>query len=103
MTRAIKMQLLPGKATEYERRHAEIWPEMKAMISAYGGHDYSIFLDEKTGELFARIEIEDEARWTASAETEVCRRWWDYMSDIMEVNPDKSPVEEPLRMVFHMD
>ena len=97
------MKLLPGMAAEYERRHAAIWPEMKTMISAYGGHDYSIFFDAKTGDLFACIDIEDETRWSASAQTEICRRWWDYMSDIMEVNPDRSPVEEPLRMVFHMD
>ena len=103
MRRAFKMKLLLGRAAEYERRHAAIWPEMKAMISAHGGRDYSIFLDARAGDLFACIDIEDEARWTASAETEVCRRWWDYMSDIMVVNPDKSPVEEPLRMVFHMD
>ena len=103
MTKGFKMKLLPGTAAEYERRHAAIWPEMKAMISEYGGRDYSIFLDEKTGDLFGCIDIEDEAKWTASAETAVCRKWWDYMADIMEVNPDNSPVTEPLRLVFHMD
>lgn len=101
--KAFKMKLLPGMAAEYERRHAALWPEMKAMIHAHGGSDYSIFLDERTGDLFGCITLEDESRWDASADTEICRRWWDYMADIMEVNPDKSPVTEPLRMVFHLD
>ncbi|MDE6485267.1 MAG: L-rhamnose mutarotase, partial [Duncaniella sp.] len=30
-------------------------------------------------------------------------RWWDYMADIMEVNPDNSPVTHPIREVFHLD
>ena len=98
-----KMRLLPGFAAEYERRHNALWPEMKAMIAEYGGSDYSIFLDERTNDLFACIKIVDREKWTASAETAICRKWWDYMSDIMEVNPDRSPVALPLRLVFHLD
>ena len=29
--------------------------------------------------------------------------YWDYMADIMEVNPDNSPVTIPLPEVFHME
>ena len=46
---------------------------------------------------------EDEARWEAIARTEVCRKWWRHMSDIMPSNPDASPVSEDLREVFHLD
>ena len=59
---------------------------------AYGGRNYSIFLDRETLTLFGYLEIEDEEKWNASAETAVCRKWWDYMADIMETNPDNSPV-----------
>jgi L-rhamnose mutarotase len=31
------------------------------------------------------------------------KKWWDFMADIMEVNPDHSPVCTPLNEVFHMD
>lgn len=34
---------------------------------------------------------------------EIVKRWWKYMSDIMETNPDLSPVSIPLEKVFHMD
>ena len=32
----------------------------------------------------------------------VMRRWWAMMADIMETNPDGSPVAVPLVEVFHM-
>lgn len=98
-----KMKLLPGFAAEYERRHDELWPEMAAMLHDYGARNYSIFLDPETDTLFASVEVADPAHYDTSAETEICRRWWDYMADVMEVNPDNSPVSTPLECVFHLD
>lgn len=63
----------------------------------------SYFLDKETLTLFGYIEIEDEKRWSESADTEVNRKWWDFMADIMETNPDNSPVCVDLRPVFHLD
>ena len=34
---------------------------------------------------------------------EITQRWWDYMADIMEVNPDNSPVTIPIQEMFHLD
>ena len=48
------------------------------------------------------VEVEDEARWAAIADTDVCRRWWRFMRDIMPSNPDASPVSRDLREVFHL-
>ena len=101
--KAFKMKLHPGMAEEYQRRHEALWPEMRDMIHAYGGHNYSIFLDTETNALFGYIEIEDEAKWAASADTAICRKWWDYMAPIMDVNPDNSPVSHDLTPVFHLD
>ena len=33
----------------------------------------------------------------------IVQKWWDYMADIMEVNPDNSPVSIPLDERWHMD
>ena len=33
----------------------------------------------------------------------IVQKWWDYMADIMEVNPDNSPVSIPLPEVFYME
>ena len=101
--KGFKMKLYPGMEEEYERRHNLLWPEMVDLIHQYGGSNYSIFLDEKSMLLYAYIEIEDEKRWSESADQEVNRKWWDYMADIMETNPDNSPVCKDLKCLFHLD
>lgn len=101
--KSFKMHLYEGMAEEYERRHNLLWPEMKDMIHEYGGHNYSIFLDSETNVLYGYIEIEDEDKWAESADTAINRKWWDYMADIMDTNPDNSPVSVDLKLVFHLD
>ena len=103
MRKSFKMKLYDGKEKEYEKRHNELWPEMKDMIHEYGGKNYSIFLDKETNVLYGYIEIESEERWAKSANTEICQKWWAYMADIMETNPDNSPVSIDLNEVFHLD
>ena len=101
--RSSLMSVNPGQADEYTRRHNPIWSDLAEVLRSHGAHNYSIFLDERTGNLFAYVEIEDDARWEAIAQTEVCRRWWRRMSDVMPSNPDNSPVSRPLTEVFHQD
>ncbi len=101
--KGFKMRLYPGMAEEYEKRHNELWPEMIEMIHEHGGGNYSIYLDKETDVLFGYIEVEDEEKWAASADTEINRKWWDFMADIMETNLDNSPVSVDLRPVFHLD
>lgn len=101
--KSFKMHLYEGMAEEYERRHNLLWPEMKDMIHEYGGHNYSIFLDSETNVLYGYIEIEEEEKWAKSADTAINRKWWDYMVDIMDTNPDNSPVSVDLKPVFHLD
>ena len=96
------MQLNPGAAEEYRRRHNPIWSELEQTLKAHGVHNYSIFLQVQTGQLFAYAEIEEEERWNAIAQTPTCRRWWNYMADIMELNADNSPRSLELNQVFHM-
>ena len=103
MIKGFKMKLFPGMEQEYERRHNLLWDEMKDMIHEYGGSNYTIFLDKETGVLFGYLEVEDEERWDQSGDTQICRKWWDYMADIMETNPDNSPVSIDLKKVFHLD
>lgn len=103
MIKGFTMKLYKGQEEEYERRHNLLWPEMKEMIHAYGGKNYTIFLDKNSSMLWGYIEIEDEELWRKSADTEINRKWWKYMSDIMETNPDDSPVCVDLKQVFHLD
>jgi len=100
--KAFVMSVDAGKEAEYARRHQPIWPELEAVLKAHGVHNYSIFLHPETRQLFGYVEIEDEARWAAIAGTDVCRRWWRHMADLMPANPDHSPVARELREVFHL-
>lgn len=100
--RGFKMKLYSGKEEEYKKRHDELWPEMKKMINEYGGRNYSIFLDEETNILFGYIELENEELWNKTAETTICKKWWEYMADIMETNEDNSPITKELLNVFYL-
>lgn len=100
--KAFKMKLYDGFKDEYKKRHGELWPEMIEMIHQYGGSNYSIFLDEETNYLFGVLEIENENLWNESSKTSICRKWWDYMSDIMETNEDNSPVSIDLESLFYL-
>ena len=99
---AFKMKLNPGRRDEYRRRHDEIWPELVDLLQKAGVSDYSIFLDEETDTLFAVLWRRDDHEMDGLAETEVMQRWWAYMGDIMETEPDASPVVVDLIPVFHM-
>ena len=103
ITKAFRMSVNPDRHQEYEKRHNPIWPELEEALKSHGVHNYSIFLDPDTGELFGYAEIEDSDRWAAIAETDVCKRWWAYMKDIMPSNPDNSPISKDLVRVFHID
>jgi len=100
---AFKMKLKEGCKDEYVRRHNEIWPELKVLLSEAGVGDYSIYLDEETNTLFAVQKREGEKSSQDLGNNPVVQRWWKYMSDIMETNPDNSPISVPLLEVFHMD
>jgi L-rhamnose mutarotase len=96
--------LLPVESVaEYTHRHDELWPELKKAIRAQGGSNYSIFYDDETGRVFCYLEVEDEERWAAGAESELTLRWWQYMSDLMPTHADFSPIGHDLAEVFHQD
>lgn len=98
-----KMKIKPGCAAEYKKRHDEIWPELAELIRGNGVFDYSIWLDEETDTLFASQKLSGEGGSQDLGSNPVVRRWWAYMADIMETNPDSSPVSVPLKEVFYLE
>jgi L-rhamnose mutarotase len=103
LRKAFRMSVHADRHAEYARRHNPIWRELEETLLAHGVRTYSIFLDPETSDLFAYAEIETEERWAAIADTEVCRRWWRHMRDVMPSNADDSPVARDLREVFHLE
>ena len=100
---AFKMKLKPGCEAEYQKRHNEIWPELVKMLKDSGVYDYSIFWDKETNLLFAVQEQGGESGSQDLGTNPIVKKWWDYMADIMDVNPDNSPVSIPLKEVFYME
>jgi len=100
---AFKMKLFPGHEAEYKKRHDEIFPELRELLARYGIRDYSIFHDPETNILFAVFSKTADNRLNELAAHPVMQKWWAFMGDIMETNPDQSPVQAPLTEVFHID
>ncbi len=100
---AFKMFLKPGFEKEYEKRHNAIWPELQALLKESGVYDYSIFWDRDTNILFAVQKVKGDGSSQDLGLNPVVKKWWNYMADIMVVNPDNSPVSIPLNEVFYME
>ena len=99
---AFKMYLKPGFEEEYQRRHNAIWPELKELLEKSGVSDYTIFWDKDTNVLFAVLK-NDGSGSQDLGDNPIVQKWWAYMADLMETNPDNSPVSIPIKEVFHMD
>lgn len=99
---AFTMKLYPGFEEEYERRHNEIWPELAELLKESGVTDYHIFLDKETHTLFAFQQVTGQGTSQDLGNTEIVKKWWAYMADIMETHPDNSPVTSRLDKVFSL-
>lgn len=97
---AFRMNLNPGQAAEYEKRHDEIFPELAAALKAAGISDYSIWLDPETHHLFAILTRTDDHTMDRLPDTAIMQRWWKFMADVMETDADNVPTQVPLRRVF---
>ncbi|MFD0796555.1 L-rhamnose mutarotase [Maribacter chungangensis] len=100
---AFKMKLNPGQKEAYTKRHNEIWPELKKLLKEAGVSDYSIFFDKHTQTLFAFQKVSGNGGSQDLANNPIVQKWWAFMADIMETNPDNSPVSTVLEEVFYME
>jgi L-rhamnose mutarotase len=99
---AFKMKLFEGKADEYKSRHSAIWPELAALLKESGISNYSIFLDEESNWLFGAFVVGDKSALDNLPGNPVMKKWWAYMADLMESNPDNTPVSTPLKEMFFL-
>ena len=79
---AWKGRIKPGCKAEYQRRHAEIWPEMVKVLKEAGICNYSIFYCKD--ELFGYYECEKGVAYAekVQAESPIVDRWNEYIGDI---------------------
>ncbi len=99
---AFRMQLKPGNIDEYKKRHDELWPELRELLTMAGITEYYIFLDEATLALFAFQKVGAPDTTAELAALPIMQRWWDHMADLMEVNPDNSPIVAACPEMFRL-
>jgi L-rhamnose mutarotase len=99
---AFRMNLFPGQAAEYEKRHDEIFPELAQALKDAGVSDYTIWLDPESDHLFGILTRADNHTMDDLPGTEIMKRWWKHMADIMQTHPDNVPVQVPLKQVFFL-
>lgn len=97
---AFRMNLNPGQAAEYEKRHDEIFPELAQALKDAGVSDYSIWLDPETNHLFGILTRTDDHTMDRMPETEIMKRWWAHMADVMETDANNVPTQVGLKRVF---
>ncbi len=98
---AFRMNLNPGQGAEYEKRHDEIFPELTKALSDAGVSDYTIWLDPEDNHLFGILTRTDNHTMDQLPDTEIMKRWWKHMADVMETDANNVPVQVPLKRVFY--
>ena len=99
---AFKMTLNPGMKAEYIKRHDEIFPELVDLLHEAGVKDYSIHLDEETNTLFGVLWRRVDHTMADLPNTDIMKRWWAHMADIMATNEKNEPIAVDLTPVFWM-
>jgi len=99
---AFKMKLHKGREEEYKKRHDQLWPELEQLLKKTGISEYSIFLDPETNSLFGILKAEDPAALDNLPSQAIMQKWWAHMKDIMDTNPDNSPISISLKEVFYL-
>jgi L-rhamnose mutarotase len=97
---AFRMNLNSGQALEYEKRHDEVFPELARALKDAGVSDYSIWLDPESNHLFAILTRTADHTLDALPDTDICKKWWAFMADIMETDENNVPTQIPLKQVF---
>lgn len=97
-----RMRLNAGMATEYQRRHDAIWPELVTLLREAGVSDYSIHFDAETNLLIGVLTRTKTHGMDALPDHPLMQKWWDHMADIMATEQDGAPTVMPLPMLFHM-
>ena len=99
---AFRMNLNPGQAAEYEKRHDEIFPELSQALKDAGVSDYTIWLDPESSHLFGILTRTDDHTMAKLPDTAIMKRWWKHMADIMETDANNVPTQVPLKLVFFL-
>ena len=100
---AFILRLRPGTEEAYDKAHAEVWPEMLALLKRAGISEYSIFRRDQLLVLSMQVEKFDET-WARIESDPVNTRWQQAMAPYFAPLDPLRPGERfpMLREVFYM-
>lgn len=96
------IHLKPGQQAEYDRRHDEIWPDMRAAVARAGYTNYTLF---RRGDLvvgYAECVPDVAAVSARMGEEEVGARWTESFTDIIDTMTDDDGVLLRVDEVWHL-
>lgn len=96
-------RLLPGAEEEYDRRHAEVWPEMIDEIRRAGIFDYSIWRRDQlvVCRLRARYGLSEANKRLAAGGVQ--KRWTESLADLFVTTADVEGNPLWMQEVFRLD
>jgi len=100
---AFILRLNPGVGEAYDKAHAEVWPEMLALLSSAGISEYSIFRRDEL--LFLTFKAVDfETTWKQLENHPVNLRWQQFMAPNFAPHEGLRPGERfpMMEEVFYM-
>ena len=100
---AFQLRIRAGREADYDETHRHVWPELLDELAAAGVREYSIF--RRGQELVLCMLVPDfNAFLDRMADSEVNRRWQEFMSPLFEPVPSLAPGERVAVMqeVFYM-
>ena len=98
------LRLRKGQELEYEKHHADVWPEVLAAIRDSGIQNYSIFRYKRW--LFSYFELADDISLDSIgkvfADCPACAKWEKLMHKIQEPLPESGKENwwVPMKEVF---
>ena len=96
-------ELAPGMEAEYERRHAEVWPELVEAIRAAGFSNYSLFRRGREVIAYAECEPTVDAATAKLDGYEVNARWSAYIRSVMTRAVDENGRVFTVDEIWHLD
>lgn len=98
---AFCLRLRAGHEAEYQRRHDDLWPDMRRALLDAGLLHYEIYLEPQSLLLFIFMVRRSDHSMGDLQRNPVWRRWQHHMADIL-VQDNGLPLRVPLQRMFWM-
>jgi L-rhamnose mutarotase len=95
--------LIPGMEDEYERRHADVWPDLLDALRSSGFSNYSLFRRGSEVIAYAECEPTVEEALARLDDHEVNARWSSYIRSVMTRAVDDEGRFFSVQEIWHLD